>query len=188
MKSAGYQFWMKSDDIMTSVVPLSISSETPISINILIPGCRVCTASVLRSSSIRALKESILNADLIFNGQILSDTQTIHFYGIQPNDSLVVLLSGPRPAEVSRWLQITHDLDTFTNFVQSMMSPSSRMEFLRLQDLRGIKRESRPRCLTKLCYQEMFLQSACSSRAGIFPMEIPPHTTAVSDTPLPVCW
>jgi hypothetical protein len=143
---------------------------------------------VLRSSKIEFLKNCIPNSDLIFNGQMLSDAQTIDFYDIQSGDSLVALSSGNCPADAARWLQFTHDFDTFTNCIQSMTNQISRKESMRLRDLRGLKWELRPRGFRKLCCEEIFLKNKHGSGINSVPTVIPKDATAVSDTPLPVCW
>jgi hypothetical protein len=96
----------------------------------------VRSITVLRSSSIVILKASIPKTDLIFNGKILSGIQIIDFYNIQSNHSLIALPSELRPADAARSLQIIHDLDTFTDFIQSIVNQISREEFVRLQDPR----------------------------------------------------
>jgi hypothetical protein len=85
-------------------------------------------------------------------------------------------------------MQLIHDFDTFTNFIQSMTNQISRKEFMRLQDLRGLQWELRPRGVRKVCREEIFLKNGHGSEVTSVPTKIPKDAIAVSDTPLPVCW
>jgi hypothetical protein len=125
--------------------------------------------------------------DLIFNGQLLDDNCTLDFYNIQPNDSIVALPSSPAAsAQVERWMRITRDADAFSDCVRSLINEKSRSEVLRLQDLRAMRLESRPRVYRRICAAEC--NTSTMSTGTVHPTVIPRKENEASNKPLPVYW
>jgi hypothetical protein len=161
-------------------------AEEAITINILIPHYRLRVISVSRSATIGSLKKSLNDFELIFNGELLNDSHTIEFCGIQPNDSIVAIPTEPEEVETVRWMKITRDSDVFEEAVRSLASRTSRPESFRLQDLRTFKLESRPRSFRKLCQE--WRNSECLAKVERTATQIPSESPAISEEPLPICW
>jgi hypothetical protein len=161
-------------------------AEEPISINILIPRYRLKIFSVLPSTSIAELKTALPKAELIFNGQILNDAHTIAFYNIQQNASLVAIPTQAQPNDAAKWMKLTLDSDMFDDSIRSLLNHSSRKETLRLQDLRALKLESRPRSFRRMCCD--WKHYDFHSRTDPMRTVIPSISNEPSEGALPVCW
>jgi hypothetical protein len=85
----------------------------------------------------------------IYNGETLDPQCTFLSYGIKDSETVIALrgsvVDGLRPSAMNHWQNITRSSDFFGEFVQSLMSPSSRKESLRMRDLAIMKLDSSPR-------------------------------------------
>jgi hypothetical protein len=160
--------------------------EDRITISILIPHYRLQMIHVFRSSTIRALRKSLNDSSLIFNGQLLDDDFTIEFYGVQSNDAIVAIPSKPERKETMRWMKITRDSDVFDETVRSLASRTSRPESFRLHDLRAFRLESRPRAFRKLCRD--WQESGSPAKVEKIPTQMPVGSSTIPEEPLPICW
>jgi hypothetical protein len=89
----------------------------------------------------------------VYHGELLENHRTFASYGIHSSDSVIALVADGSTAADRRWATITSASDTFDEMVRSIMNPTSRMENLRIRDIRALRLESRPRTYAR------FLQS-----------------------------
>jgi hypothetical protein len=171
--------------LMSSMKPMPPPEES-ISINVLFPQYRIRVISVTRSSTIAFLKESLGDSELVFNGQVLSPDQTVGFYGIQPNDSVVVIPIEPGQKEIARWVRITRDSEAFDDAVRSLANRVSRTESFRLNDLYAFRLEAHPRMFRRIC--RAWRCPEASTQVGKFPTQVPLGSPMLSEQPLPICW
>jgi hypothetical protein len=172
--------------------PFEPALELPdcISLRIVLPRVGVKTVLAPRSASISSLKPLLPNpnAALIFNGTLHSDDQTVEFYRLHENDSLVAVPQWATPDATNRWMKITQDSDSFTDSVHQLLNPGLLAQGLKLRDQAMLKGEMRPRALRK------FMQSAIQTLESgpptfpTFPTIIPDQPSQPSETPLPVPW
>jgi hypothetical protein len=128
------------------------------------------------------------NCDLIFNGELLSDTATFDTYGIRSKDAIVAIPSNSETLEARRWLTITRDSDAFHEKIRFLLNENTAHESARIHDVVMNKIERRPRAFRRLCstVDSIWSQhpSECSiaSNVGYSPASAP------SSAPLPFSW
>jgi hypothetical protein len=154
-----------------------------LSLNILLPQRGIQVVVVHPSDPISILCDNVRlsNCDFVFGGQLLSAAHSFEFYHMCNRDSLVAVRS---ESSLVRWLKVTEQSDDFTALMQCAVNPKARIEFLKLQDLRRMRMESRPRTMRRL-------KQTLSSRGleGIrTETVVPDRPTDVSRDPLPELW
>jgi hypothetical protein len=160
-------------------------ADAQITVNVLMPGARRKVTTVHPSSPVGVLKGIAPNTDLVFQGQILIDSQTFSFYGIQADD-LLVALRRPREIRSAGWKGFVPDEDFFGDATSHLTHRSAQAELLRLQDAHAIRMETRPRWFRRLC-RDMELNGR-PPPSGKIATQIPREATAISSAPLPICW
>jgi hypothetical protein len=118
--------------------PIDLSGS--VTLQILIQ--RVCVTCVLapRCATISPLKSLLLNPDanLIFNGILLSDENTVEFYRLH----------------INHWMMATREAGAFSDSINSIPTPDSRNEMARLRDQVTIRCEVRPRMGRRFVHQK----------------------------------
>jgi hypothetical protein len=154
-----------------------------LSLNILLPQRGIQVVAVYASDPISILSAYVRlsKCDFVFGGQLLNSAESFDFYHIGNRDSLVAVRSEASPA---RWLKVTEQSDDFTASMQCAVNPKARSEFLRLQDLRRMRMEARPRTMRRL------KQALNSARLEGIRCEtvVPDRPADVSRDPLPELW
>jgi hypothetical protein len=155
-----------------------------ICINILVPRAGVRSCLVSLSTAIEALAEqySISKANWVFNGQVLDPKSTLGLHGIQNNDAVVLV---PVNGAADRWMRVTREADAFSDTVQFAIGKESRMDFLRIKDLRASRLECRPRAFRKFTANQSQTDTPDVIRYATIIGETP---SELSCNPLPVCW
>jgi hypothetical protein len=153
-------------------------------LRIVIP--RVCVKVVLapRGATISSLKSLLPNPDatLIFNGILLSDENTVEFYQLHTNDSLVAIPSASDPPITNHWMMTTRDADAFADSVNGILNPDLRKEMARLRDRAMIRCELRRRAFRRLIGQKTLRWQCIPST---YPTTIPDPPSELSNSPLP---
>jgi hypothetical protein len=154
-----------------------------LSLNILLPqrGIQVVAVHASDPISIIAASVRLSKCEFVFGGQLLNATQSFEFYHIGNRDSLVAVRSEASPA---RWLKVTEQSDDFTESMQCAVNPKARTEFLRLQDLRRMRMEARPKTIRRL-KQTLNSGGLDGIRSETV---VPDRPTDVSRDPLPELW
>jgi hypothetical protein len=154
-----------------------------LSLNILLPQRGIQVVEVLASDPISILSKRVRlsKCEFVFRGQLLNATQSFEFYHIGNRDSLVAVRSEASPA---RWLKVTEQSEDFTASMQCAVNPKARTEFLRLQDLRRMRIEGRPKAMRwlKQTLNSGELEGIRSETV------VPDRPTDVSRDPLPELW
>jgi hypothetical protein len=164
--------------------------QTKILIHIYLPGRCIAQVNVVPSLPIREI-QSILRSDrvtLIFNGIVLSPSNSFDFYGIRERDFLVAVPTSPDPAFTSRWISLSQDTESFRERLECLLNQGTAMEAARLRDFQFTKIERRPRTFRKFT-------ANCQGALDFPPAENPSHCSVVagkgqapSVAPLPIFW
>jgi hypothetical protein len=165
-------------------------SQKKILIHIYLPGRCIAQVNVVPGSPIRELR-SVLRSDRItflFNGILLSDSNSFDFYGIREQDFLLALPIPPEAAYTSGWISLSQDTESFKERLECLLNRGTASEVARIRDQQFTKIERRPRTFRRL---------TASCQGGL---EFPPPETqssamviarsddAPSVAPLPILW
>jgi hypothetical protein len=166
----------------------STLAEDSLILNVVVPQCCVAPICVSPSFPLGSIQEHFPGRCFIYRGQLLDENQTFAFYGMKSKDSMVALPANRSEVMTERWATITRDSETFYDMIQSLMEAPSRSETLRIQDLRAMRLESRPRQ-----YRRFLTSFAPSIDLAVAPMKseatvIPKPPEDVSTEALPDPW
>ena len=113
-----------------------------VSIQLCIPGKALRSVSISRDSHVSELLNYMpsKSCQFIYSGNLLLESMPLHFYGIQNEDCVVALLSGPNQPISSQkkliWKNITKHQEEFNEKLRKVTNPTAALEMTRLQDLR----------------------------------------------------
>jgi hypothetical protein len=124
-----------------------------------------------------------INPAFLFKGQLLNEGNTIDFYKLKSNDSIVAIPAHSDPCITQRWIAITRDCDAFSNAINVLVNPGARREFLRLRDLRSARIEGRRRTFRTMRSEKI---GAVISRDAM--AMVVDKADLMSEDPLPICW
>jgi hypothetical protein len=157
-------------------------------LNVVLPHICVTPVSLSGQSLVRIIQDRFPGRIFIYRGQVLDVNRPFSFYGMQPKDSVVAIASDSERTRLEQWLSTTSDFDTFGDMIHSLMEQTSRRETQRIQDIRAMRLECRPRQYRR--FMASFLPSidvSSSSKKGK-PTIIPDAPLDLSCDPLPPCY
>jgi hypothetical protein len=162
----------------------------PVSIHIVVPRLCVKTVCAPRKARIGSLKSFLPNSDaeFVFKGQLLNERNTIDFYNLKSNDSIVAIPGKADRFITEHWITVTKDSDTFSDSVKMIVNRESRDEYLRLRDLRAMRAEMRPRTFRRIGHQKVGIRARVATESQIVATVVCPESSNLSENPLPVCW
>jgi hypothetical protein len=170
---------------------MSILEDDPpassIQLNVVVPQCCVTPVVVAETALIGSIDSRFPGRSFVYNGELLQNHRTFASYGIHSSDSIVALASDGSKGAFNRWATMTRDSETFDEMVRSVMDRQLRIENLRIQDIRTLRLESRPRTYSRFL-QTFVQQDAAKSNQNRVPTVIPDPAEALRDHPLPVLW
>jgi hypothetical protein len=127
--------------------------DSSIMLNVVVPCLGIRVISIVPSERVASLHAHFprQRPEFIFRGQLLNPHETLSFYNIRDNDSLV-LISQAAPSAFSKekWMSATRESDEFDVSVRTAMNRDCRTELLRLRDLQLLRMECRPRTFRKV--------------------------------------
>ena len=118
----------------------------------------------------------------MFKGQLLDREQTVAFYQMKSDDSILAIPGQCGVRATKHWIAITWDRDAFSDSVNSLINSKVMGELLRLKDLRATRADTRRRSRRRLANGED------TPRGRALPSVLPAEAASVSEEPLPVCW
>jgi hypothetical protein len=182
-------------NLLTFTSPMLSAAARPtdlsdhVSLRIVVPPRCVRMVVASNAALVSALKRVLPNPDsaLIFNGALLSDEQTLGFYRLQSNDSLVAIPRSSAPDAARRWVTLTRDLDSFADSLDTVLNPRLRRESMRLRDRVAWRAELRPHFHRRMQRQMRATEPRPPACAGA-PTAVPERPAELATGALPVCW
>jgi hypothetical protein len=126
----------------------------------------------------------------IYKGELLNLNLPFSAYGVQESQTIVAIPQPPPesllPSRFDYWKRITRDGDHFADFVQRLMSTSSRRESLRMRDVAIMRAESNPRRFKRM--SQRFSDKLDALGSTQIPSVIGEPVVDLPTDPLPVLW
>ena len=125
--------------------------------------------------------------ELVCQGQVLADSQTLRFYNMKERDTIVVISGVPSEHEIERWLVVTSDTEAFHDRMQFMVNEKTAREAARMHDVLMTKIERKPRTFRRVCAAVANRSADCEVRTTEVTVNYG-KAEEPSSRPLPVHW
>ena len=127
------------------------------------------------------------NISLLFNGQLLSPTKTLAFYGIG-ECSTIIGIEEEKRSELGYWFRPTTDFERVNNMMKLCMNddPKARKIVLHRQDIIAKRMEMRPRAMRRVMEQYNRRGLENKNDRSVDPLVIPNPADEINDQPLPI--
>jgi hypothetical protein len=126
--------------------------------------------------------------EFIFKGQLLNERNTIEFYRLKSNDSIVAIPGHSDPCLAQRWITITRDCDAFSDSIKLLINPGARRELLRLLDMRTARIERPRRTFGRIVAEKVCADRSVAGISRDTMNVVTDKADMISADPLPVCW
>ena len=155
------------------------------------PGRCIVRVTVSPKATIDDLRRSTripkMSVDFIANGQILIEGRPFSYFRLSTGDVIVAISKKSENAEISKWMSMTRDSESFSERISSIIDPNTAREAARLRDFQMLRMERKPNCYRRLT-SSLKTQLLCDSFA--YQTVVVDHNinSQPNTDPLPVLW
>jgi hypothetical protein len=157
-------------------------------LNIVIPMCCVTSLAVSGSALVGSIRGRFPGRCFIYKGEHLEENRAFSSYGMQSTEPIVAVACDWPRSVAQHWAEITRNSDGFYDTIRGVMNRATRLEALRMHDVRALRLETRPRHYRRYVNSSSPLKAADLSKLGQSATVIPRPAERPSIEPLPFAW